>query len=88
MLILLELDAPREDIEKIKSKIVSQGCSPHEIPGSRKLAIGITGSTSNLKEDDFRIMRSVEDVVRVTQKFKLVSREMKKDDTVIERSLR
>ena len=84
MLILLELDAPRKDIEKIKAKIITHGCTPHEIPGSRKLAIGITGSTSNLKEDDFRIMKSVEDVVRVTQKYKLVSREMKKEDTVIE----
>ena len=84
MLILLELDAPRKDIEKIKAKIVTHGCTPHEIPGSRKLAIGITGSTSNLKEDDFRIMKSVEDVVRVTQKYKLVGREMKKEDTIIE----
>jgi len=84
MLILLELDAPRADIEKIKEKIIAQGCNAHEIPGSSKLAIGITGSTSNLKEDDFRIMRSVEDVVRVSHKYKLVSREMKKDDTIIE----
>ena len=84
MLILLELDAPRKDIEKIKAKIITHGCTPHEIPGSRKLAIGITGSTSNLKEDDFRIMKSVEDVVRVTQKYKLVGREMKKEDTIIE----
>ena len=84
MLILLELDTPREDIEKIKEKIIAKGCNAHEIPGSSKLAIGITGSTSNLKEDDFRIMKSVQEVVRVSHKYKLVSREMKKEDTVID----
>lgn len=83
MLILLELDAQRTDIEKIKEKIVLQGCTPHEIPGSRKLAIGITGPTNQLRTDDFRIMSSVEDVVRVSQKYKLVGREMKKEDTVL-----
>jgi 3-deoxy-7-phosphoheptulonate synthase len=84
MLILLELDTPREDIEKIKEKIIAKGCNAHEIPGSSKLAIGITGTTRNLKEDDFRIMKSVQEVVRVSHKYKLVSREMKKEDTIID----
>lgn len=84
MLILLELDAPREDIERIKEKIKAKGCNAHEIPGDSKLALGITGSTSRLKEDDFRIMKSVQEVVRVSQKYKLVGREMKKEDTIID----
>ncbi|NLT51888.1 MAG: 3-deoxy-7-phosphoheptulonate synthase [Ignavibacteria bacterium] len=83
MMILLELDAPRTDIEKIKDKIISLGCTPHELPGTRKLGIGITGATNLLKEDDFRVMKSVEDVVRISQKYKLVSREMKKEDTIL-----
>ncbi|MBU0560549.1 MAG: 3-deoxy-7-phosphoheptulonate synthase [Bacteroidetes bacterium] len=84
MLILLELDAPRKDIENLKSKIILHGCTPHEIPGSSKLAIGITGPTSNLNEDEFHLMSSVQEVVRVTKKYKLVSRQMKNEDTVIE----
>jgi len=83
MMILLELDAPRTDIEKIKDKIISLGCTPHELPGTRKLGIGITGATNLLKEDDFRVLKSVEDVVRISQKYKLVSREMKKEDTIL-----
>lgn len=84
MLIILELDSPREDINKIKSKVESFGCTPHEIPGSQKLAIGITGPSNDLKEEDFLMMSSVQDVVKVSKKFKLVSREMKSENTVID----
>lgn len=84
MLVVMDLDAPREDIEKVKSKIISMNCTPHEIPGATKLAIGITGPTSKLKKEDFQLMPSVEDVVRVTKKYKLVSRMMKSEDTIID----
>jgi 3-deoxy-7-phosphoheptulonate synthase len=83
MLIILGLEAPREDIDKIKKKIRNLGCTPHEIPGASKLAIGITGPTNLLKEEDFQMMHSVQEVLRVSKKYKLVSREMKSDDTVI-----
>ena len=36
-----------------------------------------------LKEEDFQMLPSVSEVLRVTKKFKLVSREMKNDDTII-----
>ncbi len=83
MLILLELDAPRKDIELIKDKIKLDGCIPHEIPGERKLAIGITGPTNLLKEEEFKTLPSVREVVRVTENYKLVGRQMKKEDTII-----
>ena len=83
MLILMALNTPREHIENVKEKIISMHCTPHEIPGDSKLAIGITGPTESLKRVDFQVMPSVEEVVRVTKKFKLVSRMMKPEDTII-----
>jgi len=84
MLVVMDLKAPREDIEKVKQKIKQLDCTPHEIPGASKLAIGITGPTHKLKQEDFSLMPSVEDVVRVTKKYKLVSRMMKNEDTIID----
>jgi len=52
MLILLNLNSPREDIEAIKSKVISHNCKPHEIPGETNLAIGITGPTHKLVEEE------------------------------------
>jgi len=84
MLILMKLNSPREHIEKVRKKIVAKECNPHEIPGSRKLAIGITGPSGNLSIEDFLGMDSVDEVVRVSKPYKLVGREMKPDDTVID----
>jgi 3-deoxy-7-phosphoheptulonate synthase len=83
MLVLLNLDSPRKNIDAVKSKIISQNCQPHEIPGESNLAIGITGPTHKLIEDDFRFMESVVEVVRVSKKYKLVSRQMKKNNTIV-----
>ncbi len=84
MLIIMKLDSPRGDIENVKAKIIEKTCVPHEIPGASKLGIGITGPTNLLSEEDFLTMDSVDDVIRVTKPYKLVSREMKDEDTVIE----
>ncbi len=84
MLIVMRLDSPKEDIERVKNKIINESCSPHEIPGASKLAIGITGPTHKLNEEDYQLLPSVEEVVRVTKKYKLVSRMMKNEDTLID----
>ncbi len=83
MLILMSLNSPREHINQVKEKIISLGCTPHEIPGDSKLAIGITGPSDNVVREDFLLLPSVEDAVRVSKKYKLVSREMKSEDTLI-----
>ena len=83
MLILLNLKTIRNDINLIKEAIIKYNCIPHEIPGERKLAIGVTGPTNLINEEELRKMKSVEEVIRVTKKYKLVSREMKEEDTII-----
>jgi len=83
MLILLNLNSPRTDIDAIKEKVVKHNCQPHEIPGETNLAIGITGPTHELIKDEFMFMKSVVDVVRVSKKYKLVSRQMKNADTIV-----
>jgi 3-deoxy-7-phosphoheptulonate synthase len=83
MLIIMKLESPKQDIELVRNKICDKGCVQHEIPGASKLGIGITGPTNLLKEDDFLNLGSVEEVIRVTKPYKLVSREMKQENTVI-----
>jgi 3-deoxy-7-phosphoheptulonate synthase len=83
MLILMPLNAPLQAVEKVKKKLTECGCTPHEIPGAIKLGIGVTGPSSKLNIDDFKMLEYVDDVVRVSKPFKLVSREMKSADTII-----
>ena len=84
MLVIMKLDSPETDVDKVVKKISGKNCVPHKIPGSIKLGIGITGPTNLLEEEDFLTMDSVEEVIRVTKPYKLVSREMKLEDTVID----
>lgn len=83
MLIIMKLKSSRQDIDKVKNKIADRNCIPHEIPGASKLGIGITGPTNLLNEEEFLNLDSVEEVIRVTKPYKLVSREMKQEDTVL-----
>jgi len=84
MVIIMDVDAPQENVEKVKEKIFSVGCKPHIIVGSQKLAIGLTGPTEAIDEEEFQLMDYVEEVLRVSKKYKLVSREVKSEDTIIQ----
>ena len=83
MLVLMRQDATRDDIERVKEKIRTLGYVPHEIPGVQRVAIGITGNQGRLDPDLFLSMNGVLDAVPVSKPFKLVSREVKPENTVI-----
>jgi 3-deoxy-7-phosphoheptulonate synthase len=84
MLVVMKPHATPDDIEGVKQKIQSLGLTAHAIPGSQRVAIGITGNKGALETELFIGMSGVADAVRVSQPFKLVSREVKEEDTVID----
>lgn len=79
----MKLDASREEIEKVKKKIESLGYTPHEIPGVQRVAIGITGNPGKVDAELFLNMSGVVDAIPVTKPYKLVSRDVKPENTVI-----
>jgi len=79
----MKLDAGRQDVDRVAGKIRSLGFVPHEIPGERRLAIGITGNPHTLDPGIFLNMPGVTEAIAVSKPYKLVSREMKKEDTVV-----
>jgi len=83
MLILLKADATPEHQEAVEKHIRSLGYVPHVIPGATRTAIGITGNKGALDPEPFRMMAGVADAIPVSQPFKLVSREVKPDDTLV-----
>jgi 3-deoxy-7-phosphoheptulonate synthase len=83
MLIVMKLNAERSDIERVKQKIKSLGLSPHEIPGEQRLAIGITGNKGKLDPEIFLNLPGVLDAIPVSKPFKLVSRDVKPDNSII-----
>jgi 3-deoxy-7-phosphoheptulonate synthase len=83
MLIVMKLNAPRSDIERVKEKIRVLGYTPHEIPGEERLAIGVTGNKGKVDPELFLNLPGVLEAIAVTKPFKLVSREGKPENSVI-----
>jgi len=84
MLVVMQQGATAEQVEAVVEKIRSLGLRPNPIPGTERTAIGITGNKGPLDPDLFTLMPGVAEAIRVSQPFKLVSREVKQEDTVID----
>jgi len=84
MLVVMKNHATPEEVEAVNEKIRTLGLSPHPIPGAQRVAIGITGNKGPLDPGLFEGMPGVAEAIRVSQPFKLVSREVKEEDTVLD----
>ena len=76
--------ATREQIEGVCDAIKQAGFAPHEIPGATRVAIGITGNQGPISPELFAHLEGVSDCVPVSKPYKLVSREVKPDPTVVD----
>lgn len=84
MLIVMRPEATAADVEQVAERIRSLGFQPHPIPGSNRTAIGITGNKGELAPDLFDMLPGVAMTIPVSQPFKLVSREVKPERTVVD----
>jgi 3-deoxy-7-phosphoheptulonate synthase len=83
MLIVMNSDATRDDIFRVKEKISALGFKAHEIPGAQRVAIGITGNRGKVDPDLFCTMRGVEDAIPVSKPYKLAGRDAKPENSEI-----
>src|SRR5260221_6911230 len=83
MLVVMQAHATAEDIRRVCDKIEALGYHAHSIPGAERTAIGITGNKGEIKPGTLDEMAGVQEVIRVTKPYKLVSRDMKEDNPVV-----
>jgi len=79
----MESGASEEQIRAVTDRIIALGLRPHPIPGAERTAIGVTGNHGPLDPAEFEILPGVQQAIRVTKPYKLVSREVKAADSVI-----
>ena len=84
MLIVMEANASPEQTEAVCKKIEELGFKPHPMPGANRTAIGITGNAEPIVADPFENMPGVVELIPVTHPYKLVSREFRVDDTLVQ----
>ena len=84
MLIVMKQDATPEQIQGVSRAIEARGFKAHPIPGAQRTAIGVTGNQGAVDRPVFESLPGVFEVIPVTHGYKLVSREVKPEDTVVE----
>ncbi len=83
MLVVMRAQATPEQIQKVCEAIAQLGFRAHPLPGAQRTAIGITGNQGEVARGDLEALPGVAEVIRVTKPYKLASRDVKEEDTVV-----
>ena len=83
MLVVMRSQATEEQVREVCRKIESLGFRAHPIPGAQRTAIGITGNQGAFESGTLEEMPGVGEVIRVSKPYKLVSRDIKPDNTIV-----
>lgn len=84
MVITMRKDATDAQVRAVCERIRELGFVPHEMPGAQRTAVCITGNKGPVDPSLFTRMDGVADAVAVSQPYKLVSREIQSDPTIID----
>src|SRR6201994_3018532 len=83
MLVVMKAQATAEQIQAVCAHIEALGYRAHPMPGAQRTAIGITGNQGEVDRGNIEELSGVAEVIRVSKPYKLVSRDVKEEDTVI-----
>lgn len=84
MIIVLKRDATQEEIDHVVEKIKATGLAVHISKGKERTIIGAIGDESLLASIPLEAIAGVEKVMPILKPYKLVSRDFRKDSTVID----
>ena len=83
MLLVMDQKATQEQIDRVIATIKEQGFTPRPIPGGQRVSIGILNNKGPVDGSLFLGLPGVKDAIPVTRPYKLVSREVHPEDTLI-----
>jgi 3-deoxy-7-phosphoheptulonate synthase len=83
MLVVMKTQATPEEIQAVCDHIELLGFRAHPLPGAQRTAIGITGNKDAVDRGNIESLSGVAEVIRVSKAYKLASRDVKEEDTVI-----
>ena len=84
MIITLKSGIKKNQVDAITKSIKKFGLSPHISHGAVKTIIGVIGANDNKYKDKIEALEGVESVTPILKPYKLVSREFRKENTVID----
>lgn len=83
MIVVMQKDATRAQIDHLKNKVAELGFNAHEITGAERTVVACVGSGKRADMETLRLIDGVSDLVPIGKPFKLASSEVKKEKTII-----
>lgn len=84
MIIVLKPGATKEQIQHVVDKVEKLGLKSWLSKGVERTIIGVIGTEDAIRLEPLEVFPGVEKVMPILKPYKLVSRDFKKDDTIIE----
>ncbi|HEY1377842.1 MAG TPA: 3-deoxy-7-phosphoheptulonate synthase [Gemmataceae bacterium] len=84
MIIVVRPDATEAQIQHILDRVQELGFTPHYSRGEQRTIIGAIGDESKVSAESLAAIIGVEQVLPILKPFKLASRELRHEDTVVQ----
>jgi 3-deoxy-7-phosphoheptulonate synthase len=84
MVIVMQEDATDEQIQRVIDRVVASGFDVHRSTGASHTVLGAVGVHRDFDHRDFELLAGVREVIRITQPFKLASRQFKPEGTIVD----
>lgn len=84
MIVIMNPGATQEQIKKVIERVKSEGLDVQVNQGKDQVVLGLIGDTRKMQDVAFNSYDGVEDTVRVSNTYKLTSREFHPQDTVVD----
>ena len=83
MIIVMQKHATDSTVERVVSELITRGFDVHRSTGSDQTVLGIVGKVDTLDPREFELFEGVQEVVRVSEPYKLTSRTFRKEKTIV-----
>jgi 3-deoxy-7-phosphoheptulonate synthase len=83
MVIVMQKHAPAEKVERVVAELIGRGFDVHRSTGSDHTILGVVGDVAKIDQREFELFDGVQEVLRVSEPYKLSSRTFKPEKSVI-----
>jgi 3-deoxy-7-phosphoheptulonate synthase len=83
MVIVMQKHATDSSIEHVVAELSSRGFDVHRSTGADQTVLGVVGEVATIDPREFELFEGVQEVVRVSEPYKLTSRSFKRENTIV-----
>jgi 3-deoxy-7-phosphoheptulonate synthase len=83
MIIVMEKGAAEEKVEHVVAELTRRGFDVHRSTGKEQTVLGVVGKVDRVDPREFELFEGVQEVVRVSEPYKLAGRHFKHERTVV-----